>query len=104
MLHNAIISGRIGEVFRVYADLSIGDKPEEAFDPGHRIVNLDLVGGCLLDLRIYALTWVYQALYHTLPASERVAPKVVGAIVTAEPRTEADNVTTMLLEFPEEYA
>jgi predicted dehydrogenase len=99
-LRNAITSSRIGEVLRVHADPSIGDKPAEAFYPGHRMVNLDLAGGCLLDLGIYALTWVYQTLYHTLPASERVAPKVVGATMTAEPRTGADEMTTMLLEFP----
>ena len=99
-IRKAITDGTIGEVLRVSADLSIGEIPEEAFDEGNRMVNLDLAGGCLLDLGIYALTWVFQTLYHTVPANERAAPKVAGAIMTAEPRTGADEMTTMLLEFP----
>jgi predicted dehydrogenase len=99
-IRSAITSSTIGEVLRVSADLSIGAQPESAFDVSHRMVNLDLAGGCLLDLGIYALTWVFQTMYHTLPPSERVAPTVAGAIMTAEPRTGADEMTTMLLEFP----
>lgn len=99
-IRKAITDGEIGEVLRVHADLSIGAIPEDSFDVSHRMVNLDLAGGCLLDLGIYALTWVFQTMYHTVPASERVAPKVTGAIMTSEPRTGADEMTTMLLEFP----
>jgi len=46
------MDGDIGEVIRVSADLSIGCIPEDSFDEGHRMVNLDLAGGCLLDLGI----------------------------------------------------
>jgi predicted dehydrogenase len=99
-IREAITTNTIGEVLRVSADLSIGANPETAFDPTHRMVNLDLAGGCLLDLGIYALTWVFQTLYHTLPPSERASPKVTGALMTSEPRTGADEMTTMLLEFP----
>lgn len=95
-----IIDGDIGEVLRVSADLSIANIPEEEFDVSHRMVNKDLAGGCLLDLGIYALTWVFQTLYHTLPADKRERPRLVGAIMTPEPRTGADEMTTMLLEFP----
>ncbi|KAK5095387.1 hypothetical protein LTR70_003551 [Exophiala xenobiotica] len=95
-----IQDGKIGEVIRVQSDMSIGAIPEEAFDLSHRMVNKDLAGGALLDLGIYALTWQFQTLYHTLPKEKRKAPRVVGTVVTPEPRTGADEATSMLLEFP----
>ncbi|KAI1615238.1 putative oxidoreductase [Exophiala viscosa] len=97
-----IMDNDLGEVVRVTADLSINAIPEDSFDVGHRMVNLDLAGGCLLDLGIYSLTWVFQTLYHTLPASSREEnrPKVVGTAMTFEPRTHADESTLILLEFP----
>lgn len=95
-----ITSGDIGEVLRVTSDLSIG--ADKDFDLSSRMINLDLAGGALLDLGIYALTWVFQTLYHTLPAElkEQSRPKVVGAAMTPEPRTGADESTLILLEFP----
>ncbi len=48
---------------------------------------------------IYALTWVFQSLYHTLPASERKAPDV-KAILAKYPKTGSDEMTSMLLDFP----
>ena len=98
-----ITSGVIGEVLRVNADSSIGNNPEEAFGVEHRMVNKSLAGGCLLDLGIYSLTWVFQTLWNTLPKKlqeEGGRPKLVGTAMTAEPRTCADEMTTMLLEFP----
>ncbi|KIW99498.1 uncharacterized protein Z518_11237 [Rhinocladiella mackenziei CBS 650.93] len=97
-----IMDNDIGEVTRVFSDLSIGVTPETAFDLGNRMVNLDLAGGCLLDLGIYSLTWIFQSLYHTLPAAlrEEGRPKVLGTGMTPEPRTGADESTLILLEFP----
>lgn len=99
-IRKAIESGNIGEIIRVTADLSIGEIPEDSFDEGHRMVNLDLAGGVLLDLGIYALTWLFQTVYHTVPTEKRQAPQVIGAAMTNEPRTGADEATTMLLKFP----
>jgi predicted dehydrogenase len=102
-VRNHITSGDIGEALRVSADLSIGVIPEEEFQVSHRMVNKDLAGGCLLDLGIYSLTWVFQTMWHTLPQvlqKQGGKPKVVGTAMTAEPRTGADEMTTMLLEFP----
>lgn len=75
--------------------------PESTWGPEnkHRMVNPDLAGGALLDLGIYALTWVFQTLYHTQPASERQAPSVVAAMNAYAP-TGADEQTTMVLSFP----
>ena len=95
-----ITSGDIGEVLRGTADLSIGSSPEQNFDVSHRMVNKSLAGGCLLDLGIYSLTWIFQTMYHTLPKDKRERPKVLAAAMTLEPRTGADEMTTMLLEFP----
>lgn len=97
-----ITDNDIGEVIRVTSDLSIGAVPEKDFGLGHRMVNLDLAGGALLDLGIYSLTWVFQTIYHTLSAElkQQSRPKVVGAAMTPEPRTGADESTVILLEFP----
>ncbi len=95
-----ITDGDVGEVLRVSADTSLGMSPEEFFDPSHRMINLDLAGGCLLDLGIYSLTWIFQTLYHTLPPPQRQPPRVKGVAMTPEPRTGADEMTTILLEFP----
>lgn len=93
-----IQSGALGEVMRVTADLSIGTAAE-SFEKTNRMVNLDLAGGCLLDLGIYSLTWIFQTLYHTVPASERKAPSVTSAM-TLYPETKCDMNTTMVLTFP----
>lgn len=77
-MRDIITSGKIGEVHRTIADLSIGVVPEEEFPDSHRMVSLDLAGGALLDLGIYALTWVYQTLYHTQTNPQ--PPKVVSSV------------------------
>ena len=101
-IRHHITSGDLGQVLRVSADLSIGQPPEHHFDPTNRMINPDLAGGCLLDLGIYSLTWIFQTLYHTLPpTSQRHAPPTVkGVIMTPEPRTGTDEMTTILLDFP----
>ncbi|KAJ5766884.1 uncharacterized protein N7511_004500 [Penicillium nucicola] len=93
-------TGAIGEVLRVVSDLSIGDEPETAWDLTHRMVNKDLAGGALLDLGVYALTWVFQILYHTLPPSQRKAPSQVVSHMSKFAATGADEDTTMLITFP----
>lgn len=96
-----ITSGDIGEALRASADLSIGKIPEDEFDVSNRMVNKELAGGCLLDLGIYSLTWVFQTMWHTLSKDlQKEKPTVVGTAMTAEPRTGADEMTTILLEFP----
>jgi predicted dehydrogenase len=96
-----VMSGEIGQVHRVIADLSFENNAEDgslAFDDSHRMVNLDLAGGALLDLGIYALTWNFQILYHCQP-KPREAPKVTGVINKYE-KTGADEMTSMILQFP----
>ncbi|KAL8702879.1 MAG: hypothetical protein Q9201_003942 [Fulgogasparrea decipioides] len=94
-----IEDGNLGAVHRVIADNSFGDPVEEKYGTAHRMVNPNLAGGCLLDLGIYSLTWVFQTLYHTLPPQSRKPPKVVSAVIPYH-LTGADEMTSMILTFP----
>lgn len=62
------------------------------------MVNPDLAGGALLDLGIYALTWVFQTLY-TIQKSPK-PPSVLSSMRKWE--SGVDQLTTMLLTFPRE--
>ncbi|KAK0732651.1 hypothetical protein B0T21DRAFT_369408 [Apiosordaria backusii] len=96
-----ITSGALGNVYRTIADLSVGrDAPEGKIDfpDSNRMVNADLAGGALLDLGIYALTWVFQSLYHTQPEEEKEAPNVIAAV--NKYHTGADETTSIILQFP----
>lgn len=44
-------AGKLGEVKRVFADLSFWNDVEKEFGREHRMVNLDLAGGALLDCK-----------------------------------------------------
>lgn len=70
--------------------------PENTFDDSHRMVNPELAGGALLDLGIYALTWVFQTLYTTQKNPE--APSVVSTM--RKYKLGTDEQTSMLLTFP----
>lgn len=48
-----IQQGAIGEVYRVLADTSFSDDPENKWGPDNRMVNLDLAGGVLLDCEYF---------------------------------------------------
>ncbi|EXJ88767.1 oxidoreductase [Capronia epimyces CBS 606.96] len=96
----AITSGRLGTVTRVYSDNSSAQDPEKQWPDGkHRMINPDLAGGALLDMGIYSLTWVFQTLYTTQPPHSRKAPRVVSSVKKYLP-TGVDEMTTMLLTFP----
>jgi dihydrodiol dehydrogenase / D-xylose 1-dehydrogenase (NADP) len=97
-----ITSGKLGPIARVFADNSGAwiptDDPSNA-DNKSRMVNVDLAGGPLLDMGIYALTWVFQTLYTTQSESERQPPKVTSSMKKYSP-TGSDEMVTMVLEFP----
>ena len=48
-IRKLIADGEIGAVHRVTADLSVGANVEEEWGVEHRMVKMDLAGGCLLD-------------------------------------------------------
>lgn len=97
-VRQAVASGVIGAVQRVTADSSFGENAEALWGTQNRIINLDLAGGALLDLGVYALAWVFQILYHLQPAA-RQAPSVASSVIKY-PSTGADEQTAVLLTFP----
>ncbi|KAF2280378.1 NAD(P)-binding protein [Westerdykella ornata] len=98
-VRDIVKSGQLGEVIRVWADLSFWKDVEGEFGTAHRMVNLELAGGALLDLGVYSLTWVFQILYHIVPAEERGPPAVASAMTKYE-ATGCDETTSMILTFP----
>jgi predicted dehydrogenase len=50
-IRKLIQDGEIGAVYRASADLSLGQNVEEKWNPEHRMVNIDLAGGALLDCK-----------------------------------------------------
>ncbi|EXJ94867.1 hypothetical protein A1O1_03265 [Capronia coronata CBS 617.96] len=103
-VRDAITSGRLGTVTRVYSDNSLAAEPEKAWPGGKsRMVAPDLAGGALLDMGIYSLTWVFQTLYTTQSPQHRKPPRVVSTM-QRYPETGVDEMTTMLLTFPRDAA
>lgn len=85
----------------VIADLSLAKQGADGkidYADTNRMVNPDLAGGALLDLGIYALTWVFQTLYHVQPEAQKEAPKVTAAV--NKYHTGADETTSIILQFP----
>ncbi len=100
-VRDQITSGRIGPVARVISDNSMAEDPENKYADGKsRMVNPDLAGGALLDLGIYALTWVFQTLYHTQPKESRQPPKILSFMKIYKPTEKADEQSTTILQFP----
>jgi predicted dehydrogenase len=88
---------KLGKIKRVFADFSFSHDVEREFGTEHRMVNMDLAGGVLLDLGIYSLTWVFVALYHAQLDEDRTVPGVVSAVQKYS--TGADEQTTVLCDF-----
>ena len=95
-----LADGAIGPVHRVFADLSVGEDIESKWPNDHRMVSSALAGGALLDLGLYALTWVFQCLYHPLAPGERAPPVKVVSLVAPYEATGVDESTAILLSFP----
>ncbi|KAI1347290.1 hypothetical protein F5Y01DRAFT_307692 [Xylaria sp. FL0043] len=94
-------SGAIGSVYRVIADNSLnGAAPNGRllWDDAHRMINLDLAGGAMLDLGIYSLSWIMQILYHLQPETPKERPRIVAAV--NKYRTGADEMTSFVVQFP----
>lgn len=99
-IRDHVKNGKIGVVHRVLSDLSISTALPNGdldFPDDSRMVDKQLAGGALLDLGIYALTWVFQILYHCQPAGSREKPSVHSAMNLY--KTGADEMTSMILRF-----
>lgn len=104
-IREMIQDGEIGQVVRVVADLSFTSATGDGkldFPNTNRMVNMDLAGGALLDLGIYSLTWVFQALY-TTQKEPKEAPTVIAAI-NKYAETGADEMTSIICQFPKHQA
>ena len=100
-IRKRIESGELGAIHRVIADLSFGQDIENTWGADgakHRMVNMDLAGGAMLDLGVYPLSWCFQSIYHTVPVAQRKPPTVISSVERYA--TGADEKTSILLTFP----
>ncbi|KAE8145007.1 NAD(P)-binding protein [Aspergillus avenaceus] len=92
-------SGAIGTITRIFADNALGMDPGCDFAVDDRMVVKGLAGGALLDLGVYSIHWVLQA----LPEEDR-RPSQVLSTVTQYPASGVDETTTILMRFPPDTA
>lgn len=97
-LRQYIRDGLIGEVLRVYVDNSTG-VDISTLGPTHRYLDKGLAGGALLDIGVYPLTWVFQTLYHTRERNERQKPEKVVSLLTFEPNSGTDQMSSIIAQF-----
>ena len=93
-----IQDGVIGDLVRVYVNNSTGTDVE-TLDPSHRYLNKSLAGGALLDIGFYALTWLFQTLYHTQNPKSRRQPSAVLSLVEFHEPSETDQMTSLIMRF-----
>ncbi|KAA8643869.1 Gfo/Idh/MocA family protein [Aspergillus tanneri] len=86
--------GTIGVVTRIFADNSLGMNPCN-FPADDRMVKKELAGGALLDLGVYSIHWVLQALQN-----ENRRPTEIYSIMSKYPATGVDETTTIMMKFP----
>ena len=104
-VNQLVTTDTLGPLRRVEARNDWPFHPCESFPDGtHRLVNLSLAGGALLELGVYSLTWAFQTLYTTQPPAKRQRPIVAGSAMKKFPLTGADVETTILLSFPRSQA
>ncbi|KAF5527222.1 D-xylose 1-dehydrogenase [Colletotrichum aenigma] len=92
------LSRRISDLSRANGDGDDVTGKRLDYEDRHRMVNPDLAGGVLLGLGVYALTWVFQILYHLQSEAEKEAPEVKAAV--QKYHTGIDESVAMLLSFP----
>ncbi|KNG86651.1 dimeric dihydrodiol dehydrogenase [Aspergillus nomiae NRRL 13137] len=87
-------AGAIGTITRVFADNGLGVDPYREFPTGDRMVVKELAGGALLDLGVYSIHWVLQAL-----AKGNRRPIQIFSTMTKYPISGVDETTTILMKF-----
>ncbi|KAK4940025.1 hypothetical protein LTR10_019762 [Elasticomyces elasticus] len=93
-----ITDSSIGDVLRVYVNNSTGTDVS-ALDPTHRYLNKDLAGGALLDIGVYALTWLFQTLYHTQHQHHPQPPSQLASLVTLHQPSGTDQMVSVVMHF-----
>ena len=97
-IRQLIQDGAIGDLIRVYVNKSTGTDVE-TLDPSHRYLNKSLAGGALLDIGVYALTWLFQTLYHTQDPKSRRPPSALSSLVEFHEPSETDQMTSLIMRF-----
>ncbi|KAB8245433.1 hypothetical protein BDV35DRAFT_405795 [Aspergillus flavus] len=87
-------AGAIGTVTRVFADNGLGMDPYSDFLPGDLMVVKELAGGALLDVGVYSIHWVLQA----MPKTNR-RPIQILSTTTEYAVSGVDETTTILMRF-----
>ncbi|KAE8414291.1 hypothetical protein BDV36DRAFT_286341 [Aspergillus pseudocaelatus] len=87
-------AGVIGTVTHVFADNGLGADLHRDFATGDRMVVKELAGGALLDLGVYSIHWVLQAL-----AKEIRRLNQILSTMTKNPISGVDETTTILMKF-----
>lgn len=93
-----ITDGVIGDVLRVFVNNSTGTEVS-SLDQSHRYLNKSLAGGALLDIGVYALTWLFQTLYHTQNPSTRRPPSNLSSLVELHKPSGTDQMVSLILRF-----
>ncbi|KAE8365224.1 hypothetical protein BDV27DRAFT_157134 [Aspergillus caelatus] len=87
-------AGVIGTVTHVFADNGLGADLHRDLATGDRMVVKELAGGALLDLGVYSIHWVLQAL-----SKEIRRPNQILSTMTKNPISGVDETTTILMKF-----
>lgn len=64
-IEKLVASTKLGKLHRVLADVSFGDNVEQTWDPEHRMVNMSLAGGALLDCTLNLLEAISDLIDHS---------------------------------------
>ena len=100
-VQNLIREGSLGEIRGVQAELCI-DFEVDTLPKSHRMVDLDLAGGALLDLGPYPWVWIALILYPE-PSSSTTPhkiPKISASVIKSE--SGADASTIAVIQVPKE--
>ena len=84
------------------ADISFDCSSEDGgliWDDSHRALNRNLAGGALLDIGVYAVTWIFLVLYRLQSQTSKELPTVVSAISKYHP-TGVDEMASVIVHFP----
>ncbi|TIA86973.1 hypothetical protein E3P99_03467 [Wallemia hederae] len=94
-IEEKIHNGVIGDVKQVHADFG---QTFTGLSGDHRIFNINLGGGSIMDLMPYPLIWVFTVLFYH-PQNKLTKPAVRGATCIKN-EFGVDEMTTALLKFP----
>ncbi|RAK95864.1 Gfo/Idh/MocA family protein [Aspergillus ibericus CBS 121593] len=94
-IRQQIQEGAIGPVLRVFADNSIGTDALQELKDSY-LTKKELAGGALLDLGVYPIHWVLQALHCLLNRK----PSTILSTMTPLDSAGVDESTTILMTFP----